>query len=294
MREDRRRRMRIRKRMNTIRNISLLFIVAGSILIFNYCSAVGKSNENTLDKGASASIAATENIISDLTNQSTEQQSDETENTANTEPTTEGAADSYVIDDFDIVMQMPELPTGCEITALTMVLNYYGYDADKITMASDYLPIAYYNFYYGDDGNLYGPDLNNYFVGDPFTTGGYICGTGAIVTAADDYLEDQGSPMRAVDITGSTPEELYQLVSGDTPVVVWVTVYMTYRGEVNGWYTESGEYVDWSVSDHGAVLIGYSEDTVTIADPISGLVEYDMETFESVFESRGNKCVILQ
>ena len=61
----------------------------------------------------------------------------------------------------------------------------------------------------------------------------------------------------------------------------------------DGWYTEDGEYVDWAYTDHGAVLIGYSKDTVTIADPISGKVEYDRAQFESVFKSRNNKCVIL-
>lgn len=290
MRENLRRQRRIRR----IRNFSLLFIVIGSILIFNYCSAFGKVDDNLSDK-TSVNVEETESETQNYgINNKEDLHEDVNKHTEIIEETTEAEEDSYVIDNFDIVMQMPELPTGCEITALTMVLNYYGYDADKITMASQYLPIAYYNFYYDDYGNLYGPDLNNYFVGDPFTMGGYICGTGAIVTAADDYLEDQGSSMRATDITGSSPEELYELVRNDTPVVVWVTVYMTYRGEVNGWYTETGEYVDWSVSDHGAVLIGYSEDTVTIADPISGIVEYDRATFESVFESRGNKCVILE
>ena len=37
------------------------------------------------------------------------------------------------------VLQNPELPTGCEITALTIVLNYLGYDVDKLTMADKYL-----------------------------------------------------------------------------------------------------------------------------------------------------------
>lgn len=44
--------------------------------------------------------------------------------------------------------QMQELPTGCEVTALTMVLNYYGYTIDKVTMATE---------------------------GDPTTELGYIC-----------------------------------------------------------------------------------------------------------------------
>ena len=38
-------------------------------------------------------------------------------------------------------------------------------------------------------------------------------------------------------------------------------------------------------------LIGYTQDTVTIADPISGKMEYSREDFERVFASRGNQCV---
>lgn len=198
------------------------------------------------------------------------------------------------IEDFPIVNQMPELPTGCEITALTMALNYYGYPVDKTVMASEYLPTASADRYYGSDGRLYGTDMNEYFIGDPFTENGIICGTGAIVTAADSYLADQGSSIRAVDVTGSSPEELYERVSQGQPVVVWVTISMADRRSTQGWYTEDGEYVDWSTNDHGAVLIGYTETTVRIADPISGRVEYDREQFEDVFESRGNQCVVLE
>ena len=63
---------------------------------------------------------------------------------------------------------------------------------------------------------------------------------------------------------------------------------------VQGWYTENGDYVDWSTNDHGAVLIGYTDTTVTIADPISGRMEYSREQFEKVFSSRGNRCVVLE
>ena len=61
-----------------------------------------------------------------------------------------------------------------------------------------------------------------------------------------------------------------------------------------GWYTEDGDYVDWSTNDHGAVLIGYTEETVLIADPLAGIVEYDRQAFEAVFASRGNQCVVIQ
>lgn len=201
---------------------------------------------------------------------------------------------SYQIEDFPIILQMPELPTGCEITALTMTLNYYGFRADKTVMASEYLPTAPAAFYYREDGSMYGNDMDEYFIGDPFTEEGIICGTGAIVTAADSYLADEGSSLRALDLTGSTAEDLYRRVSMDQPVIVWVTISMADRGETNGWYTEDGEYVEWSQGDHGAVLIGYTDTTVTIADPIAGETEYDRTQFEEVFTSRGNQCVVLE
>lgn len=209
-------------------------------------------------------------------------------------PEQEAIPSSYQIDGFDMIMQMPELPTGCEITAMAMVLHHYGLAVDKVELATEYLPTAAANLYSGADGRLYGPDLNRYFVGDPTTRGGYICGPEAIVTAANAYLADQGSSLYAVDQTGISLEELYRLVSEDTPVVVWVTISMAQRQTPQGWYTEAGEYVEWSTNDHGAVLIGYSESTVLIADPISGLTEYDRSAFEEVFASRGNQCVILQ
>ena len=211
-----------------------------------------------------------------------------------TDPEEAAPPPEYLIQNFPIIYQMPELPTGCEVTALTMAMNYYGCAADKVEMASRYLPVASANLYYGADGRQYGTDLRQYFVGDPASDHGIICGTGAIITAADGFFSANGIPMQAVDMTGAAPEELYALVSQDTPVLVWVTIGMEDRRETQGWYTETGDYVDWSTNDHGAVLIGYTETTVTIGDPISGQVEYDRQQFESVFASRGNQCVILE
>lgn len=202
--------------------------------------------------------------------------------------------EAWQIEQFPIILQNPELPTGCEITALAMVLDYYGFEVDKTTLAEKYLPKTTEDLYQGEDGRLYGPDLNKYFVGDPFDHG-LICGTEAIVTAADTYLQEVDSKFRGKDLTGTAPEELYQLIAQNMPAVVWVTIYMEDRWEPEeGWYTEEGEYVDWSTNDHGAVLVGYTEKTVSIADPISGLVEYPREQFELVYASRGCKSVILQ
>ena len=234
-----------------------------------------ENSSNSDNDEYAAEDAAAENAV-------TEEETVETAAVEN--EAAEEVSTSAQIEDFPIVNQMPELPTGCEITALTMALNYYGYPVDKTVMASEYLPTASADRYYGSDGRLYGTDMNEYF----------IWRTGAIVTAAVSHLADEGSSMRAADVTGSSPEELYERVSQGQPVVVWVTISMADRRSTQGWYTEDGAYVDWSTNDHGAVLIGYTETTVTIADPISGRVEYDREQFEDVFESRGNQCVVLE
>ncbi len=45
--------------------------------------------------------------------------------------------------------------------------------------------------------------------------------------------------MQAIDKSGASPEELYELVSQDTPVVVWVTIGMANRNTPQGWYTKT-------------------------------------------------------
>lgn len=277
-------------------------ILTGSLLSLTLlaCAAFGCQGAcGSLEQEAAGQVETQENEMDWRASGQTDAGSEESDESdgGNTEAMSEVAAKesaSAQIADFPIINQMPELPTGCEITALTMALNYYGYPVDKTVMASEYLPTASADRYYGTDGRLYGTDMNEYFIGDPFTEGGIICGTGAIVTAADRYLSDEGSSLRALDVTGSSPEELYERVSQGQPVVVWVTISMADRGSTEGWYTENGDYVDWSTNDHGAVLIGYTETTVTIADPISGRMEYDREQFEEVFASRGSQCVVLE
>ncbi len=258
--------------------------------------AVGDA-EADVEAFEDTAISESEVILEQETEQKTEKQSETaavglessllTENTATSRKGTQ-------LTEFEIIEQYPELPTGCEITAMTMVLNYYGYDVDKVTMALDYMPKVPAEFYRGTDGRLMGPDLENYFVGDPTQDSGYICGTGAIVTAANTYLTDVGSDLTAVALKNAQPEELYALIDQGIPVVIWCTINMEDRAETDGWYREDGTFMEWSTNDHGAVLIGYDEDTVTVADPIYNRITVSREQFEKILAERGGQCVILK
>lgn len=201
--------------------------------------------------------------------------------------------DYTMIKDFECILQNPELPTGCELTALDMVLNYYGCGIDKVALARNYLPMIKSGIIYNNENieDIY--DANNYFIGDPETTGGFVAGTGAIMTAANSYLSAIGSELTAKDITGQDFDQLYKYVENKIPVVVWVTIAMVDRPQPNILYVFDGSYVEWTTQDHGAVLIGYSDDTVIIADPISGIYEFDKKQFESVYASRGYRGVVV-
>ena len=101
---------------------------------------------------------------------------------------------AHTIAEFPDLLQTPELPTGCEITALTMLLRYYGLPAGKTTMAEAYLPKTSFRLKEDEDGNFYGPDINRYFVGDPFTETGIVCGPGAIARAQNRTTGPNPSP----------------------------------------------------------------------------------------------------
>lgn len=58
--------------------------------------------------------------------------------------------------EMENILQNPELPTGCESVALTMVLKYLGFDLEKTTIADDYLVFADRNFAMGYIGTTYG------------------------------------------------------------------------------------------------------------------------------------------
>lgn len=198
----------------------------------------------------------------------------------------------YRINNFPVLYQKPELPTGCEITALAMVLHFYGYPVDKTVLAASFLPRTDEIIQRDRDGRRCGPDLDHCFVGDPFGRG-TVCGSEAIASAANAYFLSCGSRRWAVDAAGTDPEDLYLCILQNRPVIVLVTIGMENRRKTEGWYTKAGKYVEWSTNDHGAVLIGWSKKTVEIACPLYGLRTYSRAQFEKVYADRGKKAVLV-
>lgn len=114
------------------------------------------------------------------------------------------------------------------------------------------------------------------------------------MSAADALPEGCGKFSETENLSGISPEKMYAFLDENIPVIVWTTIHMERRQPAEGWYTEYGDYVDWSTGDHCGVLIGYTDSQVTLADPISGRVVYDRGQFERAFASRQNQCLILR
>lgn len=182
------------------------------------------------------------------------------------------------------IMQNPELPTGCESVALTMLLHYWGYDTlEKCEIADNYLTYDSTNFVTS-------------FVGDPHTENGAGIFAPGLTAAANRFLKDHGDSRIARDLTGTSFEGLLAYVSQGDPVVVWNTVDMQEPGDVNAHYYYQGKTYNFYKEEHCMVLCGYdlTQGTVLVSDPQAGLVWRDLDEFSSIYKKMGSNAMAIQ
>ena len=189
----------------------------------------------------------------------------------------------------------PSLPTGCEVTALTCCLNYYGFNISKNTIANLYLPKG--GFYYSN-GELYGPDPFTTFVGSPTTSDSYGCYSKCIETTANNYLKSQNSSKRAKTVNGQYLYKLFEYLKQGKPVLAWATMNMEPTILTASWKTPDGKQVTWKGNEHCLVIAGYDPERKIIyaADPMQstmGLTEYNYDLFRLRYDEQGRNAVII-
>lgn len=191
------------------------------------------------------------------------------------------------------LFQSPELPTGCEATSLTMILNFLGYNVSKTDIAKNYLPKS--NNFYTYNGKNYGPDFRTTFPGNPFTNNGYGCFAPAIIKTANNYFSNNGNKEEVTvkDLSGCVPSVLYDYIDEGIPVIVWATMYMMSPSFGESWYTPSGDLLTWINHEHCLVLNGYDDKNVTLCDPLVGVTTYSRNLFETRFEQLGSQAIVI-
>jgi uncharacterized protein YvpB len=105
--------------------------------------------------------------------------------------------------DVPHIQQMPELPRGCEVTSLAMLLQYAGVSVDKMTLANEITTIPF-----RDSNGLRG-NPNVGFVGDiySFDNPGFGVYHAPIAALAETYL-----PGRIIDLTGGSIDSVYNMI----------------------------------------------------------------------------------
>lgn len=187
--------------------------------------------------------------------------------------------------------QLPELPNGCEATSLSIALQYYGYPADKVEISETYLPTTplartWHGYYSGDPSLTYCGDASGL---------GYYCFAAPLCAAANRYLQEQGSVLRAFDLTGAEPFILKQLVSQGTPVVFWATLdFAPVQQSQRTWtmFDSGTEYRPYS-NLHCLVLYGFDLFYYYVYDPLNGEMQVPRLVFELRFNQMERRAVYL-
>ena len=181
----------------------------------------------------------------------------------------------------NIIYQYPDMPSGCEITSLTMTLNYIGINVSNKYLADNYLDTTEY-------------DMFKSFVGSVYDDHSFGCFAPVIVKAANSFFMDNNISAEAVDISGSTREEIYDYIEDGDPVIIWNTEDMLpTKNEV--YYIDGNEFI-WYDNEHCVVICGYDKDnnTVEIADSIAGKVTRDADTFFQRYEDMLSQAVYIR
>lgn len=179
------------------------------------------------------------------------------------------------------VCQYPELPTGCEVTSLTMVLNYYHVGCDKCEIADNYLTK-------GEVGTV---DFHYAFEGDPRDENSYGCYANVIVETARRVIDAYGAALSVSDLTGTALEGLKGYLDRGIPLIVWGTQDCR-EGYYSVTWNVDGKDLTWFTPEHCMVLVSMDDNTVQVADPIYGsLISYDRAVFESCYDSLFQQAV---
>jgi uncharacterized protein YvpB len=194
-------------------------------------------------------------------------------------------AASKRIEGVPVYGQYPELPSGCEATAVSMIIRWAGSSATKVDVAKamprESLP-------YLQDGVLVGGDPFKGFVGDPFVEkGAFGVFAKPMVGVVNHFL-----PGKGVDLSGKSFDDLIATIDAGRPVAAWVTNYLQEPDNNANWTTFGGRAITWRSPEHVMTMVGYTDSQIIVNDAANGTVRYyDRDRFRYVWEKMGRQAL---
>lgn len=182
----------------------------------------------------------------------------------------------------------PALENGCEVTALSMLLNYYGFETTKNLLANEltYVPV------FNEDGTH--GDPNEGFVGDisggDWAMGVYVAPIAALAQKVvhTSYHAQAKKEASLADIKEALNEE--------KPVWTIVTIEFEVPDETDfmTWTTQNGE-VSVTPLVHACVVTGYDKEMIYVNDPYGEKNRaVPIDDFTEIFEAMGGQMLTLE
>lgn len=194
--------------------------------------------------------------------------------------------------DVPLVSQLPELPRGCEVTSLAMLLLYAGIEVDKMELAQnvkkDPTPKTVKN------GVIHFGNPHYGFVGDMYTFNnpGYGVYHEPIEELADKYV-----PNKVVNLSGYDFEEVIQHINAGSPVwVIANTMFKTLPESLfETWETPQGK-IKITYKEHSVVVTGYDEQFIYFNDPLANKKDRKIpkENFIAAWEQMGKQAIAIK
>ena len=196
-------------------------------------------------------------------------------------------APTQVFLDVPLLNQMdyPILYNGCEVTSLTMILQYNNVDVSKNDVAAwlPSVPIIYENGLRGNPNEAFVGDITGY-------NSGFSVYHGPIAALAANFVSSD----RIKDITGSPFETVIDALNQGYPV--WTITSTTYApvDDMEVWQTPTGE-VNVSYNEHSVVVVGYDDNFFYVNDPYGKKNQpVEKNAFIATWEQFGSQAIYIQ
>ena len=262
---------------------------------------VDESSEPEIDESSEIEVDESSESEIDESSEIEVDESSEPEVNEPSDPETDGDSEivtSYVIKGVKGIYQFPELPTGCEVTALTCLVNFWRINVDKVDLAMNYMPRS--ELRYETDG-IFGPNPMDTFVGDPTTEwGSFGCFAPCLVRTFENYVHTNWLAEKyvAIDISGQSFESILQeYVANDCPVLVIVSPFLIEPKESITWNLEDGGTWTWQQGHHAMVVYGFDLESneIYVADSavVTGMATYALTDLEEIYIEKGMSAMTI-